>query len=83
MEAAEALRKLETGPEGLTRGGGGGAPGQTGPNEVSSEKHHDWATPPLPRGAQSAGHSAHGAGHHQLFHRQGNQRFPRRLAHGG
>ncbi len=44
MEAAEALRKLETAPEGLTGAVAEERLAQAGPNEVASEKHHTWTT---------------------------------------
>jgi magnesium-transporting ATPase (P-type) len=44
MEAAEALRKLESGPDGLTEAAAEERLARTGPNEVSTEKRHDWAT---------------------------------------
>jgi len=44
MEAAEALRKLETGPDGLTDAVAEERLASVGPNEVSSEKRHTWAT---------------------------------------
>ena len=44
MEAAEALRMLETAPEGLTEAVAEERLAQTGPNEVASEKRHTWPT---------------------------------------
>src|ERR1017187_4750261 len=44
MEAAEALRKLETGPDGLTEAVAEERLAKFGPNEVSTEKRHTWAT---------------------------------------
>jgi magnesium-transporting ATPase (P-type) len=44
MEAADALRKLESGPDGLTEAVAEERLAQAGPNEVSSEKRHNWAT---------------------------------------
>jgi magnesium-transporting ATPase (P-type) len=44
MEAAEALRKLETAPEGLTEAVAEERLAQAGPNEVASEKRHTWTT---------------------------------------
>src|ERR1039458_5036380 len=44
MEAAEALRKLETGLEGLSEAVAEERLAKAGPNEVSSEKHHSWST---------------------------------------
>jgi magnesium-transporting ATPase (P-type) len=43
MEAGEALRKLESGPEGLTEAVAEERLAETGPNEVSTEKRHNWA----------------------------------------
>jgi len=44
MEAAEALTLLGTSMEGLTESVAAERLEQLGPNEVSSEKRHDWAT---------------------------------------
>jgi magnesium-transporting ATPase (P-type) len=44
MEAAEALRKLETSPEGLTEAVAQERLAGVGPNEVSTEKRHHWPT---------------------------------------
>ena len=44
MEAGEALRKLESGPEGLTEAVAEERLAKAGPNEVSTEKRHNWAT---------------------------------------
>jgi magnesium-transporting ATPase (P-type) len=44
MEAAEALRKLETAPEGLTEVVAEERLAKAGPNEVATEKRHTWAT---------------------------------------
>jgi magnesium-transporting ATPase (P-type) len=44
MEAADALRKLESGPDGLTESVAEERLAQSGPNEVSTEKRHNWAT---------------------------------------
>jgi Mg2+-importing ATPase len=42
MDAAEALRLLETSPDGLTEAVAGERLEEVGPNEVSREKRHDW-----------------------------------------
>jgi magnesium-transporting ATPase (P-type) len=44
MEAPEALKLLETSLEGLTESAAAERLFQAGPNEVSSEKRHNWAT---------------------------------------
>ena len=44
MEAADALRKLETSPEGLTEAVAQDRLASVGPNEVSSERRHNWPT---------------------------------------
>ena len=42
MEAADALRLLDTSPDGVTEAVAGERLEEVGPNEVSREKRHDW-----------------------------------------
>jgi magnesium-transporting ATPase (P-type) len=44
MEAADAVRKLDSGPDGLTEAVAEDRLAQFGPNEAATEKRHNWAT---------------------------------------